>query len=102
MTVVKNSVVVDLEWVSDWLHYELDAVEDCKENPERLAYHQDLIEGALGVLGLIPTEYKAIIAGVERPKDETAMRKAREVASRLFGNSRIFGTNKTNRREDYT
>lgn len=70
MKIDGNQVILDKLAVSNWLCYELEQVRDNRGNGIKLNYHQDMIEGALGVLGLPPYVFQKIYILADTPTDE--------------------------------
>lgn len=84
MTTIGDKVILSREWVLLWLHYELRTARDYKSSPDKLTYHQTLLEGALGILELCPEDFKAIMSGAENPEDEELLGRALRAVDRLF------------------
>lgn len=79
-----DQVILEKEMVSDWLCYELEQVRDNRDDEIRLSYHQDMIEGALGLLELPPELFRKIL--VLDPTNENLFR-AYQAVIREFGES---------------
>lgn len=86
MKIDGNQVILDKKAVSDWLCYELEQVHSNRGWPKKLEYHQDLIEGALGIIGVCPRLFQEIFIGMQDPTDENLFR-AYQAVIREFGPS---------------
>lgn len=86
MKIEGNQVILEKEAVSDWLCYELEQVHNSQEDKIKLNYHQDMIEGALGVLGLPPYVFQKIYTLIDTPTDVNIFR-AYQAVIREFGPS---------------
>ena len=86
MRIGRDTIYMEKRWVAYNLCYELQQIACwATENPQNLAQHQKIFEGAVSLLGLEPDEYNALLRPVYRaPADGYIVAAYRQLV-KLFG-----------------
>ena len=88
MRIENDNIIISRSAVSFALCYELQQLSFwAAQNPERLEYHQNVIEGMLDILDLPPVDYNIIMRSVRRVPTKESISAAYQTVVGLFGKS---------------
>lgn len=91
MKIENDNIVLNKSGVAFSLHYELQQIADyARDGPDnRLAYHQDILEGMLSILDLVltPTDYNIIMRPVREIPGRENIATAFHRIVKVFGES---------------
>lgn len=89
MKLEKDNVILSRSSVAFTLHYELQQIAcwATTQSPEKLAYHQNMLEGMLSVLNLAPADYKVIMVPVRKDPTRENIEAAFQRIVKVFGES---------------